>query len=453
MKPNASDPSPRRVRIVGAGVAGLSAAIAHAEEGWHVEIFEAREQLGGRAWSRNGIENGTHVILACYDSFRRLLRAIDRETSFFAPEHMSLAWLDEDAQLHTLRARRLPGPLGLLAGILGCSTLDFRTRMALVRAGRVTLTRRAQDGESVSTWLARLRVGPRARAILFEPLCRAIMNLEADHACAQLFAETLRIAFAGGARGAAIWVPATPWGEILDRGAREALEGRGVIVRNKTRVAAIEAGERAPRIALRSGERFDDHERVVLAVPPHVAHTMLPEADRHVLGSAGEIRSVPIVNLHVRLPRDVLPSEAPVLAFENGQPFHFLCRRPRADGSLDRELPACMIAGAAHPLDGLESREIAALGLAQLARFIGRRAPWPSEMLESAHVIRESHATLRAAPGVNAGRPAPGPTALPGLSLAGDWTAVGLPSTLEAAARSGFASIDGRGDSERAHQR
>lgn len=427
------------VRIVGGGVAGISAAFAHLDAGYRVEVIEARAALGGRAWSRDGVDNGTHVILACYENFRRLLREIEQEGSFFRPETLSLAWLDEDAQLHRLRARKLPGPLGLLAGILGTRSLDLRTRLSLVRAGRAALSKKARDGEDVGSWLARLRIAPRARAILFEPLCRAIMNLEPEHACARVFGHTLGIAFRGGPRNAAIWVPALPWGEILDAPARARLEQRGARVCTDTKVTRVDFEDEHPILHTQGDGVHRDHTKVVLALPWAAAARICVRPA--LLGGASEIRSAPIVNLHLELPTNALPSPDPVLALEYGQPFHFVCRRPHTSGKLDESVPTCMIAGAAFALDGLPQREIIELGLAQLQRFTGRRASWPEEMRRTARVVRESSATIFAQPGIEALRPAPGPTSLPALALAGDWTATGLPSTLEGAARSGYASV------------
>lgn len=327
-----------------------------------------------------------------------------------------------------------------MAGILGIRTIPFRDRLALVRAGRIALGKAPPENESVTDWLARTRVKPRARSLLFEPLCRAVMNDEPERASAALFARTLRIAFSSGADGAALWVPTVPWGEILDGPARDHFRARETAVRLETRVRALELGSSGPRIILESGATLDDHERVVVALPWHEA-AKLDDACSFV-GRAPEIQAAPIVNLHVNLPPHTLPCDDPVIAFEYGQPFHFVGRRPNADGTLDPSIPACLIAGGASALDGLPKREIVELGLAQLARFTHRESAWPRATVEGARVVREARATIAAVPGVDALRPAPGPTRVDGLWLAGDWTSVELPSTLEGAARSGFAPLN-----------
>jgi uncharacterized protein with NAD-binding domain and iron-sulfur cluster len=59
--------------------------------------------------------------------------------------------------------------------------------------------------------------------------------------------------------------------------------------------------------------------------------------------------------------------------------------------------------------------------------------------IESFSVTREHAATFRASPGVGALR-LPARTAVPGLVLAGTWTATGWPATLESAVLSGHAA-------------
>ena len=61
--------------------------------------------------------------------------------------------------------------------------------------------------------------------------------------------------------------------------------------------------------------------------------------------------------------------------------------------------------------------------------------------VEHFSATKEHAATFRATPGTAALRPAAA-TAVPGLVLAGAWTATGWPATLEGAARSGHAAAE-----------
>jgi phytoene dehydrogenase-like protein len=128
MSANGRSDTPQ-ITIVGAGIAGLVAAIACAEEGAKVRLLEAHEQLGGRARSTDGpykANLGPHAIYKKHDSLWGWME--DRD---LLPQHVGprlsgvrMRWQGE--------IRRTP-PLGALPSVLRLrgreapSDVDFRT--------------------------------------------------------------------------------------------------------------------------------------------------------------------------------------------------------------------------------------------------------------------------------------------------------------------------------------
>jgi hypothetical protein len=380
------------------------------------------------------------VLLGCYRAFRRLLRALGSEDAFFRQDSLRLTWLAEGGALLRLRPPRWPAPLHLAGGFLGLQALSLSERLELCAAGLLPFLPRPAAGETVAAWLRRQGHGGIARQLMFEPLCLAVMNEAPERADARLFARTLREAFSGGRGHSAIWVPRWPWGQILDRPAQALARRERVALLLGHRVAALLPSSATPTLQLASGEQLAGHDRVLLALPWKGAAALDPGGI--ICPGAGSIAAAPMVNVYLMLPPGTLKFPDPVVALVAGHPFHFLCRRVDAAGQANPELPAALLAGGAWHLDGWPRQAIVAAGLDQLARHLGRAEPWPATVAATARVVREAQATLAPDPGTVLLRPKPGPTRVPGLWLAGDWTDTGLPSTLEGAARSAFDPLD-----------
>ncbi len=432
----------RSVAIIGSGAAGLASAIAHEARGWRVSLFESRSRLGGRAWSReqDDLDNGPHVLLGCYESFRSVLRTIGSEAGFYRADALELSWLKARSPILRLRpSSRLPAPLHLLHAMLSLKGVPTEARFELLSFGLSPFLRLPAENETLAAWMRRTGQGQLARQLMIVPLCLAVMNEEPNNASARLFLATLREAFLGNKAHSAIWIPKRSWAALLSDPAERWARRAGIELRKSSRVESIEPlhEPNTHRIHLRGGETLQSFDRIVVASPWKEAARLLPFL------SASEdwasIESSAILTVHLELD-EALPFDDPVVALLDGEPFHFLCRRSDNDGHARTTHELSMLAGAANSLEGTNARSLVRMALDQLADFLGRPR-YPDSLIDRARVMRESSATLRPTPEVDRLRPPPGPTAIPGIWLAGDWCATGLPSTLEGAARSGLGPV------------
>jgi uncharacterized protein with NAD-binding domain and iron-sulfur cluster len=182
-------------------------------------------------------------------------------------------------------------------------------------------------------------------------------------------------------------------------------------------------------------------DAVVLAVPHETAARLIPAGalpDAAVAGWAG-LGASPIVNVHVIYDRPVtdLPFAAAV-----DSPVQWVFDRTRISGLARNsqgkpQYLAISLSAADEYVDvpAAELRERFVPALAEL--FPAAREARVTEFF----VTRERRATFRQAPGTGRLRPHAA-TALPGLVLAGAWTATGWPDTMEGAVRSGLAAAD-----------
>lgn len=440
-----------RAVVVGGGLAGTTAALALADRGFDVTLLESRSRLGGAAYSfeRDGLtaDTGQHVLLRCYEQYRALLDRVGMATHARLQERMDIPVLDADGGVRRLRrAAHGPAPLHLLPALLGYSALSVRQRVRVARA--MTALRRVDhqdpraDQETFGGWLRRHGQGDAETEAMWGLLTVAALNLEVEEASLALAAHVFRTALLEDPAAADIAILDVPLSEVHDRATRDALDRAGVRWLVRERVAAVDRDGEAFTVRTQDGETPAD--AVVLAVPHRQAARLAPEEACPDRGAWAGLGAAPIVNVHVRYDRAVtgLPFGAVL-----GSPVPWFFDRTAAAGCEGQYLVVSVSAAdeaAEQPAERLLEEHLAAL--ARL--FPGTRT---ARVLD-AFVTREPRATFRQRAGTAALRPV-ARTALPGLALAGSWTATGWPDTLEGAVRSGHLAAACLGSPDRQTER
>ncbi|MBL9077236.1 MAG: FAD-dependent oxidoreductase [Planctomycetes bacterium] len=434
--------APRRAFVLGGGIAGIVAAFGLRDRGFSVTLLESRRWLGGRAFSSPDpatgwvLDNGPHVMLGCYRSMRALLRRLGSEHAFEQDTKLRLAARDARGRHAQLRLSRLPVPLAMPPALLRLP-LSWAGRLRALRGMVATLGRTPPEW-SLADWFRRRGQHGEPDAWLWRPLCRAIMNVEPELASARDFLATLRIAFSGSAADAAFWLPKRPWGEIVGEPALRTLLADGVDVRCGARVVRCQVTDaRVTLLEVADGEPIAVGERdvVVAALPWFAARDLWP-----ALGAAAQLQASPIVSAYFETARGAphLPVDGPVVSLVDGDPFHFVLRTPGADVRR-----FALLSGGNRVFDGMTVDAIADLARSQVERHY---PGWAGGRAATVRIRKEQLATFVAAPGVAVrlapDRPAAG---LTNLWCCGDWTATGLPATLEGAARSAELVVRGVG--------
>jgi squalene-associated FAD-dependent desaturase len=404
-------PPTRHVHVIGAGLAGLSAALALTEAGCGVTLYEAAPVAGGRCRSYFDrelgltIDNGNHLLLTGNRAAFAYMTAIGAAARFGGPRTARFPFIEiPTGERWTLRPNRGRIPWWILLPrfrVPGTRLADYR---ALRRLASLT-------GDA--TVAVALRHG-RLYWRLIEPLAIAALNTPPQDALARLLGAVVRETLL---RGGAACVPCFPregLSAALIDPAVDLLRRRGANIHFRRRVAALQTG--AGRVAgLQTTEdtaTLGADDAVVLAVPPWVATTLLPNL---TVPDAFES----ILNIHFRVAAD--PGEAGFVGIVGGTAQWVFVKQGHVSVTISAanrmvDNPAESIAAAVWP----DVR--AALGLT------GEMPPF--------RVVKERRATFAATAAQEARRPG-ARTALTNLVLAGDWTATGLPATIEGAIRSG----------------
>ncbi len=438
------------VAVVGGGAAGLTAAWRLAEAGFAVTVFEQRRVLGGRAnsffdpFAGIVVDTCRHLVMGCCERFLQLCaewgvrKHLHRQTR--------LHFVDNRGDVFSFRPWTwLPPPVHLVPGLGQLRFLSFSERLCLAKSLRSLVRDRRQKLANkldvpITAYLARRNVSETIVRRFFEPVLVSALNELPEYVPAQTAAFVFDEMFFRRRRGHELYVFDVPSSEFFDRRVAEALESRGVHLRRRVRVRQIAIGNKAGsrfRVQIEGPDRVSEttsFDAVVAAVPPwHAvklfeAHEELASLRRTCESlTAGGIATV---HLWYDRPLTRLPNAA--LLDGLGQWAFFSTgaeEEPRRLGYAQ-----VVISAADRLLGDFEGDPCEAIRLQLQAHFPRSKAkPLHARLTwERRAVLPPDSETERARPAAE--------TPVPGLVLAGDWTATSWPGTLESAVRSGEAA-------------
>lgn len=408
----------RQVHVVGAGLAGLAAAVRLAKAGAHVRLYEAAQSAGGRCRSYFDaelgcrVDNGNHLLVSGNEAAMAYVAETGAAATFIAREMAEFPFVDLKSGLRwTVRPTDHRLPWWVFLGsrrVAGSHAWDYLQAMRL---------RRADRSDTVAAVLPRDSV---LYHRLWRPLTVAALNTQPEEASARLLWHLFAETFGRGGAALHALLPRDGLSESLVDPALGVLAGRGAELSfgHRLRGVTISAGAVASLDFGAKGQvDVAADEDVLLAVTPSVASDLLPD-----LIVPTESRG--IVNAHYR----IVPPNAAAHSFLGvvGGTAEWVFVKP---GHV-----SVTISAAEHLIDRA-AEDLAFVIWRDVQRVLDLGATAMPEW----RILKEKRATFAATPAQLRRRPGP-VTAHHNLFLAGDWTDTGWPSTIEGAIRSGFAA-------------
>jgi squalene-associated FAD-dependent desaturase len=435
------EPGPRRLTmhtvVIGAGWAGLAAAVELARSSHQVTLLEGARQAGGRArrvsFADLHVDNGQHLLIGAYQKTLQLITAIGLdEAAVFERRPLELFMRHSaEADRHIrMQAAALPAPLHMLFALTTATGLSMRERGQALRlcAALPRLHPYKQTDISVSDLLQRYRQSSRLINELWEPLCLAIMNTPISTASARIFIRVLMDAFMQRRHDSDLLIPRRDLGSIIPDPAIDTIRQLGGTVYLGSKVRALTLnGQRATAVIM-NDDTVIEADQVIIATPPRACQRLLED---HAVFTATveqlrQLESAPICTLYLQYPPHV-SADRPMTGL-TGTIGQWLFDR-RICGQ--QGLMAVVISGHGEH-ETLDNDTLAQQIGAELAHLYPH---WPAA--ERVHVIREQRATFVCHSAVHAHRPGH-QIAADNVWLAGDYTDTGYPATLEGAIRSGL---------------
>ncbi|MDA1306077.1 MAG: hydroxysqualene dehydroxylase HpnE, partial [Acidobacteria bacterium] len=371
--------------VIGAGFAGLSAAVRVADAGLKVVVLEQAPRLGGRATSftdkttGDRLDNGQHALFGCYRETYAFLRTIG--TAHLAPldPTLRLAMADETGRQWTLSCPRLPAPMHLLAGVMFWGALPIADRWSTLklapflrdarRRGAAAAASDVPADLTVSQWLASLGQGARVRDWLWNPLTLAALNQSPDVAGAQAFARVLGELFGPQSDASSLGIPTVPLDQLYAEPAVRYIESRGGRVHLRTPAQMSSeaiSSEMSSEVISKDGKKWAT-SAVISAVPWHALGELWsglpPDSLRPIVNRANEIRGEPIVSVTIWFDRDVLTERQVGLV---GTQFHWAFGNQLGGDFPGNRLRAHLVASGAGDLLRMENQALIELAEREL---------------------------------------------------------------------------------------
>jgi squalene-associated FAD-dependent desaturase len=445
---NAARENGPTVAIVGGGLAGLAAACALSEEGFHVTLFERRPYLGGRASSYEHpgtgevVDNCQHVLFGLCTNLIAFYKKIGIEDKIRWFDRMT--FIEPGGRQSVLKPSFLPAPFQLTPSFLGFEFLNAWDKIMLARALAALIAGQPKDdGTSFQEWLQRHHQTHSAVERFWKPILVSALSEDMDRIAVPYAAQVVHESMKSS-EARAMGIPSVPLSELYDS-AKDYITNHGGTVCLRNNVQSFLPTEKGVRLKLQDSEEEFDY--AVLAVPFDSLAKLLPDSadSRELREKLSHFETSPITGVHLWFDRQITDLPHAVLLDRTIQwMFHKSMLLAKSsdqaligeNGAPKENRPSYveLVVSASKSLIEKSRQEIIDLALSELREFFPAAR---DAKLIKATVIKEVNATFSPSPGIDRYRPA-SQSPWPHVLLAGDWTATGWPATMEGAVRSGY---------------
>jgi 15-cis-phytoene desaturase len=416
-----------QVVVVGGGLAGLSCAVALADQGLKVTVLEAAPGLGGRASSWQHAATGDMVDIGPH--------------IFHSEYHNMLAFLERLGTSRLITWQ--PGKVMTIASKPQATPLHLEDYLSMARVamrGMKFGEEQVEELDDISAldYLRQQGVSEDLIDRWWRFAAMMVCNVPLERCSA---ASLLRIhAQLSGYKELHFGFGAVGLGELYTDQATKLIEDAGGRVLTGTMVTALLLDRRADGVLLEDGSKLFA-ETVVSAVPPWQLFDMLPPslAAQAPFEDVGDVEPSPYISCYLWFDRELKTERFFSHLWSPRRlnyDFYDLCQIRQGWQGRPTVIASNIIYS--HRAQGMTDEEIVRETVGEIAEF----APLAAQAkVVHADIHRIPMAVPCPVPGFERKRP-PARSPVPGLVLAGDWTRTHMPCTMEGAVKSGFTAAE-----------
>jgi len=431
-----------KVIVIGAGVSGISAAMHLAKSGHEVQIYEAKNFIGGRVYSftekltGETVDNGQHVLSGAYTEFLKLLDELGTSVYLNAQPSLVVNFADSNGKHYCLDTGKLPGKLGMFAGFLNFDALSFESKLSLFRfILKLRFLSIDHNERNCRSFLLDMKQNKNLLDVFWKPLILAVLNDKPENVSAKLLIEVLQKAFFAGGNESGLILPAEDLSKLLNPFEKWIGKHGGQINLQSAVQRLIKQGHKVIGVRLKDGgEVYADY----------VVSTIQPNSLKNIIGNDNDFESdihLPdydfstIINIYYWLDKHVNTPDFSALIGTKAQWMFNRRNFIQTDLKIVKEFPGLVnvtISGA-NDIRDISSENL----IAECFNELKQAFPvFKAANILQTKIIRDKRATITISPELEKRRPE-SETNKSRFLLAGDWTNTGLPATIEGAALSG----------------
>ncbi|MEQ1824920.1 MAG: hydroxysqualene dehydroxylase HpnE [Pirellula sp.] len=438
------------VAVVGAGLAGINAALHLARHGCNVTLFESKHRIGGRVGSFLDVQSGQwvdycqHVGMRCCDALKQWISDTDQQP--FWTEQSALHFVSVNGKKVRVSAWPLPAPLHLMGLLMRWPDLNWSDRIRISQ-GLYRLLQLKMDSTNNQTltidWLRQCGQTDRCIKNFWATILVSALGEQLDRVTLGATRKVLVDGFAADRRSFHLLVPTRSLSSLMNDNVLSSLKGLGVSVKCGIAIQKIQTRHDGtltlnPSSGSETNPVFD---AVVCAVPWNKLTTLMPESLADRLANSHGLQSSPITGIHTWWDRPWLKQPHAILIDRVCQ-WVFPAPIPDFEGyegAGAREHYYQIVISGSRDLPHGDSEAILKMVKQDLSEVFPEAAV---ATLMRGRVVTDPNAVFSVSPGHAAGRFPGDALAAEGIWLAGDWTETNWPATMEGALRSGLTAAE-----------